>query len=74
MRERFHINNGVVMVEHYDYKALEAIRRGDERFKRRRIKSVLQAYPSQIEVGVVYEVDSKPPTPATNNEGSVRDE
>jgi len=58
------------LVEHYGYKALAAIRHSDERFRRRRIKSVLQAYPSQIEVGVVYEVDSKPPTPATNNEGA----
>lgn len=63
MQSRFHVDNGVVMVEHYDYKALKTIRQSDPRFKRRRIKSVLQAYPSQILSGVVYEVDSKPPKP-----------
>jgi hypothetical protein len=29
------MSNGVVMVEHYGYKALTAIRRSDERFRRR---------------------------------------
>jgi hypothetical protein len=64
MQTRFHMDNGVVMVEHHDYKALKAIRRSDKRFKRRWIKSVLQAYPSQVMSGVVYEMNTNPPKPA----------
>ena len=64
MVTRWHMENESVMVEHCDRTVLEAIRRTDARFKRRRIQSVLQAYPSRVEVGVVYELDSKPPKPA----------
>jgi hypothetical protein len=52
--QRFHMNNGLLMVEHTDKKALEAIRKTDPRFKRKRIRQVLQCYPSQIKLGVVY--------------------
>lgn len=61
MQQRFHMHKGSVMVEHHYRETLEAIRRNDPRFKRARIKDVLQAYPSKIQVGVVYERDSNPP-------------
>lgn len=66
MQTRFHMSNGVVMVEHHYRETLEHIRRNDPRFKRRRIKSVCQAYPSLIQVGVVYEHDTYPPKPSDN--------
>lgn len=67
MQQRFHMQKGGVMVEHHYRATLENIRKHDPRFKRARIQSVLQAYPSQIAVGVVYEVDSKPPQRAKEN-------
>ena len=59
MQKRFHMNGldgqTPVMVEHHYRETLESIRKSDTRFKRRRIQEVLQAYPSKIQVGVVYE-------------------
>lgn len=58
METRWHMENRElwIMIEHTDKSELERVRREDPRFKRRRIKSVLQAYPSKIELGRVYQL------------------
>lgn len=61
---RFHMSNGFVMVEHTERAVLEQIRKNDARFRRRHIVETVQMYPSQIDIGVVYEVDSNPPRQA----------
>lgn len=53
---RYHMQKNGVMVEHHYRKTLEAIRRTDTRFKRARIKHVIQCKPSSVRVGVVYEL------------------
>lgn len=61
---RYHMDNGFVMVEHTEREVLEQIRKNDPRFRRRHIIETVQMYPSRIDVGVVYEVDSNPPRQA----------
>ena len=57
METRWHMNStdGRWMVEEIDQDWLKEIRRTDRRFFRARIKSVIQAYPSRIMLGAVYE-------------------
>ena len=57
MQLRWHMKsvNRRWMVEHHFRETLEHIRREDRRFRRARIRQVLQAYPSRIRVGEVYE-------------------
>ena len=58
MQARYHMHSHRqgVMVEHHYRETLEAIRKADARFKHQRIAHVIQACPSQIRVGVVYEL------------------
>ena len=51
---RYHMQKNGVMVEHHYRETLEAIRRADARFKRARIRYVIQCKPSAVKVGVVY--------------------
>lgn len=67
METRFHMQNDVAMVEHTNIDVLRQIRKYDGRFKRRRIKEVLQAYPSQIKIGTVYLIGTKPPQEINGN-------
>lgn len=69
MQARFHMRNTALMliVEHHHRETLEHIRKVDKRFRGRRIKNVLQAYPSKVRVGVVYQLtygDGSQPIPA----------
>lgn len=64
MQQRFHMQKGLLMVESRSIRALEVLRKTDSRFKRARIKSVLQAHPSQIDLDVVYLLDTNPPEKA----------
>ena len=61
---RYHMDNGAVMVEVPDTPAgrnsLVLIRRRDARFRRRRIKRILQAHPKLIKPLYIYEVGHKP--------------
>lgn len=61
IHSRYHMDNGALMVEHTERAVLEQIRRNDKRFKGRHIYELLQLRPSEIKLGVVYEVDSNPP-------------
>ena len=56
METRYHMQKQGLMVEHHFKVTLEHIRKLDKRFKGARIKSVLQAYPSKIKTGVIYEL------------------
>lgn len=63
------MRNEFLMVEHTDKRVLEEIRRLDKRFKRRRIASVLQCRPSEIEQGVVYILGTYPIAKSLNQPG-----
>ena len=58
MKARYHMHSlrHGIMVEHYYRETLAAIRKADARFKYQRIQHVIQACPSRIRVGVVYDL------------------
>jgi hypothetical protein len=53
----FHVDNGVVMVEHTDREALLGICRRDSRFSGCKVKHVLRTYPSPVLSGVTYDMN-----------------
>ena len=58
MKSRLHIQNNSHMAEWPDTQAgqmqARAFRKSHPQFKRRRIRSVIQAHPSLIECGTIY--------------------
>lgn len=58
MKSRLHIRNDTHMVEWSDNSTglmqARAFRRSHPEFKRRRIRAVIQAFPTKIACGVIY--------------------
>lgn len=58
MEKRYHLSKNGLMVEYKTMQDAKEKRRFDSRFKRARIKEVLQALPGNVKIGTVYISDN----------------